>query len=75
MVDLYCGVGTLGMFVNKDKLYGIEIVKDAVINASINAKINKQNNMYMLGDSSKISKIDSDIDCIIIDLIMNFLIR
>ena len=23
--------------------------------------------MYMLGDSSKISKIDSDIDCIIID--------
>lgn len=67
VVDLYCGVGTLGMFVNKDKLYGIEIVKDAVINASINAKINKQNNMYMLGDSSKISKIDSDIDCIIID--------
>ena len=39
VVDLYCGVGTLGMFVNKDKLYGIEIVKDAVINASINAKI------------------------------------
>ena len=67
VVDLYCGVGTLGMFVNKDKLYGIEIVKDAVINASVNAKINKQNNMYMLGDSSKISKIDSDIDCIIID--------
>ena len=67
VVDLYCGVGTLGMFVNKDKLYGIEIVKDAVINASINAKINKQNNMYMLGDSSKISKINSDIDCIIID--------
>ena len=67
VVDLYCGVGTLGMFVNKDKLNGIEIVKDAVINASINAKINKQNNMYMLGDSSKISKINSDIDCIIID--------
>ena len=67
VVDLYCGVGILGMFVNKDKLYGIEIVKDAVINASINAKINKQNNMYMLGDSSKISKINSDIDCIIID--------
>lgn len=67
VVDLYCGVGTLGMFVNKDKLYGIEIVKEAVINASINAKINKQNNMYMLGDSSKISKINSDIDCIIID--------
>src|SRR5574344_979785 len=68
VVDLYCGVGTLGMFLNKDKLFGIEIVPEAVINANLNAKINQQsNNYYLLGDSSNISKISDKIDMIITD--------
>ncbi len=67
VVDLYCGVGTLGMFVNKDKCFGIEVVPDAIGNAIVNSKMNKQDNLYMLGDSSNISKINSEIDCIIID--------
>lgn len=67
IVDLYCGVGTLGTFVNKEKCFGIEVVPDAISNAIVNSKMNKQNNLYMLGDSSNISKINSKIDCIIID--------
>lgn len=67
VVDLYCGVGTLGVALNKDKLYGIEIVPEAITDAIKNSEINKQNNLYMLGDSSKISKIEDKIDCIIVD--------
>lgn len=67
VVDLYCGVGTLGIPINKDKLYGIEIVPEAITDAIKNSEINKQNNLYILGDSSKISKIEDKIDCIIVD--------
>lgn len=67
VVDLYCGVGTLGMAVKKNKLYGIEIIPEAVKDAIKNAKINNQNNLYMLGDSSNIKEIKDDIDTIIID--------
>ena len=71
VLDLYCGVGTLGLSTanNINKLYGIEIVPNAVINAVTNAKMNNVNNAkYMLGDTSKIiSKIDDKIDVIIID--------
>lgn len=68
VVDLYCGVGVLGTFVRKNKLYGIEIVEDAIKNAKANAGLNKQcNNKYLVGDSSLISKINSKVDGIILD--------
>lgn len=67
IVDLYCGVGVLGTFINKQKCYGIEIIPDAITNAITNSKMNKQNNLYMLGDSSNITKIKDKIDCIMID--------
>ena len=57
LVDLYCGVGTLGIASNKTKLYGIEIIPEAIKDAIINSKINKQDNLYLLGDSSKIAEI------------------
>lgn len=67
VADLYCGVGTLGIPLKKDKLYGIEIVPEAVVDATYNAKINKQDNKYMLGSAEVISKINDKIDAIIID--------
>lgn len=67
VADLYCGVGTLGIPLKKDKLFGIEIVKEAVLDATYNAKINKQDNKYMLGSAEVISKINDIIDTIIID--------
>lgn len=67
IVDLYCGVGVLGIFTNHDKLYGIEINESSIFNAIFNGSINNQDNTYMLGDSSLISKINDEIDTIIVD--------
>ena len=71
VLDLYCGVGTLGINVANivNKVYGIEIIPNAIKNAISNAKMNKVNNAsYMLGDASKIiDKIKDDIDVLICD--------
>ena len=71
ILDLYCGVGTLGINASKNakKAYGIEIVKNAVLNAITNSKINKRDNIYyMLGDVSVcLPKIKDQIDTIIVD--------
>ncbi len=71
VLDLYCGVGTLGINIadKSKRLYGIEIVKNAVLNAINNSKINKRNNIeYMLGDVSIcLPKINDKIDTIIVD--------
>ena len=43
VLDLYCGVGTIGLFMAKAgacKVVGIELVKEAVLNANRNAVIN-----------------------------------
>jgi 23S rRNA (uracil1939-C5)-methyltransferase len=41
--DLYCGTGSIGLFVSKDakKLIGVELVADAIEDAKENAAINK----------------------------------
>ena len=71
ILDLYCGVGTLGINASKNakKAFGIEIVKNAVLNAITNSKINKRDNIYyMLGDvSSCLPKIKDKVDTIIVD--------
>ena len=42
VLDLYCGIGTIGLYCAKDagKIVGIEVVKNAVIDANRNAVIN-----------------------------------
>lgn len=53
LCDLYCGIGTIGIFASKKvkKVYGIEIVKEAVEVAKENAKINNVNNIeFITGD-------------------------
>ena len=71
IADLYCGVGFLGVLASSKakKVYGIEIVENAIKDAIINAKINKIDNMYfMLGDvSNSFSKIEDNIDYLIVD--------
>ena len=71
ILDLYCGVGTLGINAKKraGKVFGIEIIKNAILNAVTNAKINKRDNIYyMFGDVSKnITKVTDRIDTIIVD--------
>lgn len=56
-LDLYCGIGTIGIFASKyfKKVYGIEIVKQAIEDAKYNAKINNINNTeFFAGDVEEI---------------------
>ena len=51
--DLYCGIGTISIFISKyaKKVYGVEIVKDAVKGAIENAGINNVTNTgFQAGD-------------------------
>lgn len=54
--DLYCGIGTIGIFASKKvkKLYGIETVPQAIKDAKENAKINNiENAEFFVGDVEK----------------------
>ena len=54
--DLYCGIGTIGIFVSKyaKKVYGIEIVEQAIEDAKENAVINDIKNIeFFVGDVEK----------------------
>ncbi len=51
--DLYCGVGTISIFMSKyaKKVYGIEIVEEAIEMAKENARINNiKNTEFIAGD-------------------------
>ena len=51
--DLYCGIGTIAIFTSDfvKRVYGIEIVPNAIKDANENAKINGINNIeFMVGD-------------------------
>ncbi|QIB26859.1 23S rRNA (uracil(1939)-C(5))-methyltransferase RlmD [Caloranaerobacter azorensis] len=45
--DLYCGIGTISLFLAKKakKVYGIEVVKEAIVDAMENARINSIENV------------------------------
>lgn len=53
LFDLYCGIGTIGIFASKyvKQVYGIEIVPQAINDAVENARINNiKNAEFMVGD-------------------------
>ena len=54
--DLYCGIGTISAFLSKHakKVYGIEIVEEAVKMAKENAKINNIQNLEFIAGDVKI---------------------
>ncbi len=57
LFDLYCGIGTIGIFASSyvKKVYGIEIVEQAIEDAKENARINKIENIeFMTGDVEKV---------------------
>ena len=57
LFDLYCGIGTIGIFASPyvKKVYGIEIVEQAIEDAKENVKINQIENIeFYAGDASKI---------------------
>lgn len=53
LCDLYCGIGTIGIFTSNKvkKVYGIEIVEEAIEMAKENAKLNNVDNIeFIAGD-------------------------
>ena len=57
LYDLYCGIGTIGLTASKfvKKVYGIEIVEQAIEDARENAKLNGiENAEFFAGDVEKI---------------------
>ena len=57
VIDLYCGIGTIGIFMAKKakRVYGIEIVEQAINDAKENCLINNINNAeYYVGDTESV---------------------
>lgn len=55
--DAYCGTGTITLFLSQKakKVYGVEIVEQAIENAVVNAKINEINNSeFYVGKSEEV---------------------
>ena len=71
VLDLYCGVGTLSINASfkAKEVIGIEIVKNAIIDANLNGRMNKCNNVnFLLGNVKEtINKVSKDFDVVIID--------
>ena len=71
--DLYCGIGTISLFMSKfaKKVYGVEIVEEAIIAAKENAKINNVDNTeFIAGDVEKILDELVNVKQIMPDIIM-----
>lgn len=73
MVEAYCGVGVMSLLYHElfHEVIGIEIVKEAIVNAKQNALNNHiENCQFLCGDSAReCRKIASvrEIDCLIVD--------
>ncbi|WP_300266826.1 23S rRNA (uracil(1939)-C(5))-methyltransferase RlmD [uncultured Enterococcus sp.] len=71
ILDLYCGTGTIGQILShgsKNKVIGIEIVKDAVIMARENSKFNNLDCEFIEGDVAEaVKNIKDKISFIVVD--------
>ena len=75
VIDLYCGIGTIGIFMAKQakKVYGVEIIGQAIEDAKENCKINNiENAQYYVGDTETvfeklITKENLQADVIVVD--------
>lgn len=55
--DAYCGTGTISLFLSQKarKVYGVEIIEDAIINARENAKLNGIHNAeFFVGEAENV---------------------
>lgn len=54
VIDAYCGIGTIGMVAAKKagNVIGVELNKDAVKDAIVNAKLNEVKNIYFYNDDA-----------------------
>ena len=67
VLDLYCGIGSIGIYTNKsNNTIGIEIVDESIESANENNKLNNTNIKFICSDASLITNI-KDINTVIID--------
>lgn len=55
--DLYCGIGTISLFLSEKakKVYGVEVVEEAIQDAKVNAELNDVDNVeFIVGEAEKI---------------------
>lgn len=71
VLDLYCGTGTIGLYLSHycKKVFGIEINKDAILDARENQKLNHVSNIdFVCSDVAKfVDKIDDSYSVIVVD--------
>jgi len=71
VLDLYCGTGTIGIFLSKycKSVIGIEINESSILNARMNAELNKCENIkFYLGDVGRVlSNIECNPDVVVVD--------
>lgn len=69
VLDLYCGTGTIGLFVGGKSLVGVEINESAIHDANINKDLNSISNCrFICGDSGKVLKgLNKNFDVVIVD--------
>ena len=70
VIDLYCGVGSISLYIAKyvKSVLGIEIVDEAIKDAKINAKNNEIDNAkFLCGDVAKLIDDNIDGDILIVD--------
>jgi len=70
VMDLYCGTGSITMFLAEKakKVIGIEMVRDAVKDAKENAKLNNISNVqFVVGKAEEILTEDYKIDTLVVD--------
>ena len=69
--DLYCGTGSIGIYLGNlaKKVIGIEIQKEAIIDAKENARLNNLSNTeFLVGDAGKImDTLNEKADIVIVD--------
>lgn len=57
VVDAYCGIGTISLFLAQQakKVYGVEVVPEAISDAKMNAKLNGVTNAeFVVGEAEKV---------------------
>ncbi len=74
VIDAYCGVGTISIFASKfaKKVYGVELNKNAIVDARLNAKINNISNIEFIADDATnfmthLAKNKEKVDVVIMD--------
>jgi len=71
VIDLYCGVGTIGLYLSPylEKVIGVEIIKDAIVDANKNKELNNIKNISFINAKVEdiLTTLPKDFDTIIID--------